>query len=322
MSSNSGNQTVIVGAGPAGLTAALTLARYRHPVVLVDSHKTPRNGAARGVHGHIGLDGVAPTEIRARAWKELSQYATVELVEAGVASVRAADDDRFQVGLDNGDTIDATTMLLATGVVDVHPANVEGFSACWGRTVIHCPLCLGEENAGRTWGHVTDNAQIAGLSAAALKAWSDDVIIICPESMPGIDETRATAHGLGCDVITGTIRSLHHNDGSLHAVEFDDGRVIERGTLVWTPQQKQVPFVSKAIDELKLNADDAGFLAVDDRQRTNVPGVFAAGDLASRWNQSFTLATSTGLTAAETIHATSVFRALGMPMPDAPSYGE
>lgn len=322
MSSNSGDQTVIVGAGPAGLTAALTLARYRHPTVLVDSYMTPRNGVASGVHGHIGLDGAAPTEIRARAWRELAGYAAVELIKTSAESVRTSDGDRFQVGLGNGEVIDATTVLLATGVADVHPAGVEGFSPCWGRTVIHCPLCLGEENAGRTWGHVTDNAQIAGLSAAALKAWTDDVVIICPETMPGLDETRATARSLDCEVITGTIRRLHHDDGSLRAVEFDDGRVIARETLVWTPQQEQVPVVRKAIDELGLNADDAGFLAVDDRQRTNVPGVFAAGDLASRWNQSFTLATSMGMTGAETIHAVSVFRALGMPMPDAPSYAE
>lgn len=322
MSSDSRKETVVVGAGPAGLTAALTLARYRHPVVLVDSHKTPRNGVASGVHGHIGLDGVPSTEIRARAWKSLSEYPTVKLVESEVESLRAVDDDRFQIGLANGDSIDATTVLLATGVVDVHPADVEAFTECWGRTVIHCPLCLGEENAGRTWGHVTDNAQIAGLSAVALKAWSDDVILICPESMPGLDQTRATAESLGCDVITGTIRRLHHDDGWLRAVEFDDGRIIERQTLVWTPKQAQVPVVSRAIDELNLDADDAGFLTVDDRQRTNVPGVFAAGDLTSRWNQSFALATSTGVTAAETIHATSLFRALGVPMPDAPSYGE
>ncbi len=325
MSSHSGNRTVIVGAGPSGLTAALTLARYRHPVTLVDSMAVPRNGVAGGgVHGHIGLDGVPATEIRSRAWKELSEYQTVELVEAGALEVRAEPNSEapaFTVALDDGRSLEAATVMLATGVRDIHP-EIGGFDDCWGRTVIHCPLCLGEENAGRTWGHVTENAQIAGLSAAALRAWSDDVMLICPESMDGLDQVRATAQGLGVGLETGNISHLHHQNGQLQAVEFDDGRLVERQTLVWTPAQQHVPVINSAIGHLGLDAGDAGFVKVDERQRTSVPGVFAVGDLTSRWNQSFTLATSTGVTAAETIHATFVFASLGVPMPAAPDYGD
>ncbi|XTZ13630.1 FAD-dependent oxidoreductase [Micromonospora echinospora] len=322
MSSNLDSGTVIVGAGPAGLTAALALARHRHRVALVDSLRTPRNGMSSGVHGHVGLDGVAPAEIRARAWKELSAYSTVELVEAEAQAVSVVADGRLHVDLGNGDGIEAAAVLLAPGVVDVPPADVDGFSACWGRTVIHCPLCLGEQNAGRSWGHVTDNAQLIGLSVAALKAWASDTVIICPESMPNIDEIRTAAQGMGSDVVTGKISRLHHNDGMLHSVEFDDGRIIERGTLVWAPQQEQAPIVTRAIEELNLEADDAGFLKVDEYQRTNVPGIFAAGDVASRWKQLFTAAAATGSTAAECIQATSIFRAAGMPMPAAPQYAD
>jgi thioredoxin reductase len=322
MTPNLDNGTIIVGAGPAGLTAALALARHRHRVALVDSQQTPRNGMSSGVHGHIGMDGVAPTEIRGRVWRELSAYATVDLVEAEAQAVSIVDDGRVRVELGNGDGIEAAAVLLAPGVVDVPPAEVEGFAECWGRTVIHCPLCLGEQNAGRSWGHVTDNVQLIGLSVAALKAWTDDTVIICPESMSDIDEARTAAQGLGSDVITGKIRRLHHDDGLLHSVEFDDGRILERGTLVWAPEQRQASIVSRAIDELKLEADDAGFLKVDEYQRTNVPGIFAAGDVASRWKQLFTAAAATGSTAAECIQATSIFRAVGMRMPAAPQYGD
>ena len=111
MSSNTDNETVIVGAGPAGLTAALVLARYRPRVVVVDSPHAPRTSASGGVHGHIGLDGAAPAEMRSRGWKELSRYATVELLEADVESVRTAGSGRFGVGLDNGDIIEACRRL-------------------------------------------------------------------------------------------------------------------------------------------------------------------------------------------------------------------
>lgn len=310
MSSNTDNETVIVGAGPAGLTAALVLARYRHRVVVVDSPHAPRNSASGGVHGHIGLDGAAPAEMRSRGWKELSRYATVELLEADVESVRTAGSGRFGVGLDNGDIIEASTVLLATGVIDIHPTQVDGFSACWGHTVIHCPFCLGEENADRRWAIVVDNAELAALSAVALRAWSTDTVAICPESMPGIDGARTAAHSRGGDLIAGTIRRLHHRQGSLYAVEFDDGRILERETLVWTPPQRQQPVVARTIDELNLTVDDGGFVSVDDTRCTNVPGLYAAGDLASRWKQSITASAAAGATAADAIHVSAIQRAV------------
>ncbi|MFE2101146.1 FAD-dependent oxidoreductase [Streptomyces sp. NPDC059468] len=310
MSSNSETETVVVGAGPAGLTAALALARYRQRVVLVDSPRAPRNSASGGVHGHVGLDGAPPAEIRSRAWKELSRYATVELREADVEGVRTTDGGRFHVALDNGDTVEAPTVLLATGVVDIHPEQVDGFSDCWGRSVIHCPFCLGEENAGRRWGVVVDNAELATFSAVAFRAWSSDTVAICHESMPGLVGARTAARSMGGDVVTGTISRLLHRAGALYAVEFDDGRVLERETLVWTPAQRQQPVVARAVDELKLTVDDAGYLSVDDTQCTGVPGLYAAGDLASRWKQSFTAAAAAGATAAEAIHASLIMNAV------------
>ncbi|MFD4049719.1 FAD-dependent oxidoreductase [Streptomyces sp. NPDC058611] len=250
MSSHTETETVIVGAGPAGLTAALALARYRHRVIVVDSHHAPRNSASQGAHGHIGMDAATPADMRALAGKELSRYATVELREAHADSVRAADGGRFRVVLDGGDTVDASAVVLATGVIDVHPAHVEGFSACWGRSVIHCPFCLGEENADRRWGIVVDNADLAALSPVAFRAWTGDTVAVCPASMPGVDGARTAARARGGDLVTGTISRLHHRRGSLYAVEFDDGRVLERDTLVWTPRQRQQPVVARAIEEL------------------------------------------------------------------------
>ncbi|MCP3820192.1 FAD-dependent oxidoreductase [Streptomyces sp. A3M-1-3] len=312
MSSNTDAETVIVGAGPAGLTAALALARYRHRVVVADSHHAPRNSASTGVHGHVGMDGVSPAEFRSRAWQELSRYGTVELLEADVESVRTTGSDRFRVGLDNGDTFEASTVLLATGVIDICPTQVDGFSDCWGHTVIHCPFCLGDENVDRRWGIVVDSAELAALSAVAFRAWSADAIAICRESMPGVDSARTAARRAGGDVIAGTIRRLHHRQGSLYAVEFDDGRILERDTLVWTPQQRQQPVVARAIDELKLTVGDGGFVTVDATQCTNVPGLYAAGDLTSRWKQSITASAATGATAADAIHMSAILGAVNL----------
>lgn len=310
MSSHADHTTVIVGAGPAGLTAALGLARYRHPVIVVDSPRAPRNSASAGVHGHIGMDGVTPAEFRERAWRELCRYTTVERLEDDADSVSPAPGGGFRVALGGGETVEARTVLLATGVVDVHPADVDGFAQCWGRSVIHCPFCLGEENAGRRWATVADNADLAGLSAVAFRAWSEDTIAICQESMPGLETARATARSRGGDVVTGTVRRLHHREGALYGIELADGRVLERQTLVWTPRQRQQPVVQRAADELKLKVDDAGFIGVDASQCTSVPGLYAAGDLTSRWKQSVTASTAAGAAAADAIHMSALLGAV------------
>ncbi|MFF4982257.1 NAD(P)/FAD-dependent oxidoreductase [Streptomyces sp. NPDC001046] len=310
MSSHADHPTVIVGAGPAGLTAALCLARYRHPVIVVDSPGAPRNSASAGVHGHIGMDGVTPAEFRARAWRELSRYTTVERLEDEAEGVSSAPDGGFRVALGSGGTVQAGTVLLATGVVDVHPADVAGFAECWGRSVIHCPFCLGEENTGGSWATVADNAELAGMSAVAFRAWSEDTIAICPETMPGLETARATARSGGGDVVTGTVRRLRHREGALYGIELADGRVLERQTLVWTPRQRQQPVVQRVADELKLTVDEAGFVAVDASQSTGVPGLYAAGDLTSRWKQSVTASTAAGAAAADAIHMAALLAAV------------
>jgi thioredoxin reductase len=302
--------TVIVGAGPAGLTAALSLARYRHPVLVVDSPRPPRNSASPGVHGHLGMDGVSPGLFRSRAWDDLSQYGTVEREEAEAEAVTTTPDGGFRVSLVGGDAYEARTVLLATGVVDEYPSDVEGFAECWGRGVIHCPFCLGEENAGRRWATVTDNAELAAMSAVAFRAWSDDTIAICDPAVPGLEGARATARERGGDVVTGTVRRLHHDEGDLRAIELQDGSVLERDTLIWTPRQRQQPFVQRMIDDLPVAVDDAGFVGVDDAQCTSVPGLYAAGDLSSRWKQSVTAAAAAGATAADSLHAAALFAAM------------
>lgn len=310
MSQYSQTETVVVGAGPAGLTAALVLARYRHPVVVVDGPGWPRNHGSAGIHGYIGLDGVTPAEMRSRVWDELSRYDTVERRDTDAERLRAIEGGGFQVGLVDGATIDAKTVLLATGVVDVFPTDVEGFAQCWGRSVIHCPFCLGEENAGGRWANVIDHAGLAALTGVAFRAWSDDTIAICPESMPGLETARETARASGGDVVAGTIRRLHHRDGVLSAVEFDDGRVVERDTLVWAPRQRQQAVVERARQEMGLTADDAGFLEVDAMQCTSVPGLYAAGDLASRWKQTVSASCASGATAADAMHGVAVMSAV------------
>jgi thioredoxin reductase len=104
----------IVGGGPAGLTAALFLARYLHSVVVIDS-RDPRNWEARGIHGYLGLHGITPPELRARGRQEAEQYGA-HLVDGQVGTARQDDEERFELALEDGRAFRARRLLLAIGI--------------------------------------------------------------------------------------------------------------------------------------------------------------------------------------------------------------
>ncbi|MEV2275630.1 NAD(P)/FAD-dependent oxidoreductase [Nocardiopsis sp. NPDC049922] len=294
--------TVIVGGGPAGLTAALALTRYRHRTLVVESPEPPRNAASRGVHGLIGLEGATPDELRARAWEELGRYGLAERLDGRVEEITPLAEGGFDVATDHEDTIWARDVILATGVTDQYPDGVEGFAACWGRTVIHCPFCVGEENADRSWAWVADDPDHLGMTATAFRAWTGDAIAIAPPWLPGADELRRSLRERGSDLVLGEITRLHHTDGDLRAVELADGTVLERQTLLWPQPQRQVPLVERLAQDHALALND-GYVTVDEGRQTSIPGLYAAGDLTGKpWEQGVVPAVTAGSAAADAIH--------------------
>ncbi|MDF4251855.1 NAD(P)/FAD-dependent oxidoreductase [Streptomyces sp. WMMB303] len=294
--------TVIIGGGPAGLTAALTLTRYRHRTLVIESPAPPRNAASRGVHGLIGLEGATPDELRTRAWQELDGYGLAQRLDAAGGEITPLAGDGFTVRADDGTTAWARNVILATGVIDQHPDGVDGFAACWGRTVIHCPFCIGEENADRTWALVADNPRYLGMAATAFRAWTGDTIAIAPPSLPGADDLRRSLREQGSDLVQGEITRLHHTDGDLHAVELADGTLLKRQTLLWPQPQRQVPLVERLAADHGLALSE-GYVAVDDSRQTSIPGLYAAGDLTGQtWEQGVVPAVTAASAAADAIH--------------------
>ncbi|MFD8533663.1 NAD(P)/FAD-dependent oxidoreductase [Streptosporangium canum] len=262
----------IIGGGPAGLTAAMALSRSLRRVVVLDSARPPRNAFAEEVHGIVGLDGVSPGEYRRRAWDDLKKYGMAELHEVTGTDVTPDPEVGFTVTAEDGPPMWARRVLLTAGMVDVHP-EIEGFGACWGKTVIHCPFCLGWENRDRTWGVVTGDPEFAATAVAGFSAWSDDVIVLTDGATP--------AGEWGGEVVEGKIRRLHHIGGDLRAVELADGTVIDRQTLLWQLDQRPVPLIAHLAEHLGLATDEDGYVEVDDSFHTSVPGVYAAGDLVT-----------------------------------------
>src|SRR5512146_3303773 len=143
---NATQDVAIVGGGPAGLSAAIFLARYLHSVALIDSGD-PRNWETRGINGFLGAQGIRSPELRAKGRADAETFG-VELVDDEVCRVHNTNGERFVLDLYHGRTIEARRMLLAIGVKDIWP-DIPGLSDCYGETAHVCPDCDGYETRGR-----------------------------------------------------------------------------------------------------------------------------------------------------------------------------
>src|SRR5262245_22758480 len=162
---------IIVGAGPAGLSAALMLGRCRRTVLICDNGR-PRNAASRALHGYLTRDGIDPREFRAIGREELRPYETVELRDVAATDAQCEPGGRFHVTLADGAIVRSRKLLVATGVCDNLP-DIPGTQEMYGRSVFHCPYCDGWEIRDQPIAIYGKGLRGVGL-ALELTAWSRD----------------------------------------------------------------------------------------------------------------------------------------------------
>jgi thioredoxin reductase len=283
---------VVVGGGPAGLSAALVLGRAVKKVLVCDAGPR-RNAASEHVHGFLGREGAPPDELRRIGQEELSAYG-VQRAAAGVDRI-----DRSPGGLDvalvDGSHVRGRRVLLATGMVDEVP-DLPGIRPHWGRTVFPCPYCHGWELRGRPWGFLAGGAAPVEF-ATLLKGWSPDVTAFTNQDSSISAESRERLERAGVKLEPRRVSRLLERDGALRGVELLGGSVVEVGALVIRPHQRQVALVQR----LGLRTDPAGYVVVSGAEETSLPGVYAAGDLVSPI-QSAILSAAAGARAAFAIN--------------------
>ena len=282
-------QVAIVGGGPASLAAAQTLARSRKSVAVYDAAE-PRNGIARHSHGFLTQDGTPPFELRRIAMEQIERYRTVEFKRATVRSIERGADG-FVVDTGASSPVLAQVVLLAMGMVDLHP-DLPGFSESWGKSVLHCPYCHGYEVRDRPWGFYAACPETLH-KAMILPAWTDDVIVFADPGLAIPEDVRQRLDALGIAVERRAIRALIHNKGELDAVELEDGLRIPRSILIYRPEQRQTGLVR----QLGVELDADGFVQTDAAHQTSIEGIFAAGDLTTRCQQ-LIFAAASGVRAA------------------------
>lgn len=287
--------TIIIGGGPAGLSAALTLGRCRRHVLLVDAGQ-PRNRASEHLHAFLTRDGIAPREFLRIGREQLGQYSTVRLKDGEVVGARR-DGEGFVVELADGARERGRTLLLATGVVD-HVPPIAGIEPLYGRSVHHCPYCDGWEWRDRPIAvYGRGDAKGAGL-ALMMRQWSPDVVLLTdgPAALSDDERQRLAAHGVR--VIDEAIARLEGTDGRLERIVFGAGHTLERCALFFNTGQHQRSPLAEA---LGCSFDDRGGVQAEDHGATGVAGVYVAGD-ASRDVQLVAVAAAEGVMAAVAIN--------------------
>lgn len=283
---------LVIGGGPAGLSAALVLGRSRRHVVVCDAGR-PRNAAAPHAHGFLTRDGMPPLDILALGRQELLAYG-VEIHDAVVTRIDTSARG-MTATLQDGTRLTARKLLLATGVVDELP-RLPGFDDFYGTSIHHCPYCDGWENRDRplaVYGRPTD---ASGL-ALSLLTWSRD-LVVCTDGQPLTRTARRRLDAANIPARTERIVGLEGTRGRLERIVFADGPALERHGLFFTTGQGQR---SALAEQLGCRFTTTGHVQCDGKGRTGVPHVFIAGD-ANGDTQFVVVAAAEGAKAAVAIN--------------------
>jgi thioredoxin reductase len=291
------HDVAVVGAGPAGLQAALTLGRMHHDVLVLDAGRY-RNDPATHMHNFLAHDGRPPAELRAAARDDLASYKTVVVRDLGVASVRPLDGG-FVLELADGQTVTAARVVLATGLRDTLPAT-PGVAELFGTVAAHCPYCHGHEFAGLPVGILGSGPHVARVGLL-LHRIAERVTVFADAGALDPDTADLLARaGIAVrpEPVTGVCRSAV---GA--RVTFAGGGDEEvAGLFVTTAFEQAAPFA----DQLGLAMLPSGCVEVDAVGRTSMPGVYAAGDLAHTAAFPMPMASVLNAAAAGLLAATAV----------------
>ena len=263
---------IVIGGGPAGLAAALWLARYRLRVRLVDSGD-PRNAPTWAVHGYLGLPEIPPMELR-RVAKEQAVAAGAEIESGTVEGVEGIRDD-FRLHLTDGRDLASRRVLFATGLRDIIP-EIPGLLDFYGTSIWHCPDCDGPSIQGLRIGVIGWGRTIAAFCMEML-TWTDQLTILShgrePEFPP---KSREALQRYSIPWRTDAIARIEGESGCVQRAVFLDGSSQDFDAMFF--HIAYGPGCSLPI-ELGCAATDEAILLVDEDFETSVPGVFAAGDL-------------------------------------------
>jgi thioredoxin reductase len=285
---------IVVGAGAAGLSAGLTLARARRTTLIIDSGRQS-NLVAAGIGGLLGHDRRPPEEFYAAGRHDVTAYPDVELRQAEVTQGAREDDGSFTVTLTDG-RHERTGHLVLTPGMDYRYPRLPGMEQRWGRSVFHCPFCHGWEVQDRPLGVLASGA-VGVHGALNLRAWTDRITLLTNGNTALTEQQREQLATGGVGLDERPIAGLDGPDTELRAVTFAEGADLALDAVLVKSTIYQRSSLARDLGATVIEPDEmlsVEAIQVDAMQRTGVPGLYAAGDAATSVPPSMAAAMASG----------------------------
>lgn len=261
---------IIIGAGPAGLSAALVLGRCRRKLLLFDSGK-PRNNKSHGIHGYLTRDGIKPAEFLRIGNEEIKKY-KIQKIDSEIVNAFKSE-SHFKVTDEKNLTYQAKKILIATGISDNIP-DIPGFDLMYGKSIFHCPYCDGWEVSDKRLGVLAKGKAAHDLSLSLI-TWSSNVTILTNGTTHLNEMDRNNLKKKGIEIYREKIHEFSGENEMLKEVVFENGKHIELDAVFFSLGHKAN---SKIAEQLGCKLGKRNTLIFDKKQKTNVDGVFVAGD--------------------------------------------
>ena len=268
-------EIIIIGGSYAGLSAAMALGRALRKVLIIDSG-LPCNRNTPHSHNFLTQDGEKPGVIAEKAKAQVLKYPTVKLHQ-GLAIGAQQHEKGFSISTKAGEEFTAQKLIFATGVKD-HMPDLDGFAACWGKSIIHCPYCHGYEVAHERTG-ILANGDFAFHYGQLINQWTKELAVFTngKSTLTAEQSDKIGKHHI--PVIEKEIAFLRHQNGILEEIVFKDQTTYKLKALYSRPAFEQH---CKIPEQLGCELTEQGFLKVDMFQKTTIPNVFACGDSSSQ----------------------------------------
>jgi thioredoxin reductase len=291
---NKSFDVIIVGGSYSGLSAAMSLGRSLRQVLVIDSG-LPCNRQTPHSHNFITQDGEKPAVISAKAKLQVDIYKTVQFYN-GLAVKALKTDKGFEITTESGEIFKARKVLFATGVKDLLP-KIEGFAACWGISVLHCPYCHGYEVKNEKTAIIA-NGEMGFEFAKLISNWTKDLRLCTNGKSELTLEQTQMLQKHGVLILEDEIDSLEHNEGYVSNIVFKNGEKVDVKAIY-----ARVPFEQhcKLPQDLGCEINEQGYLKVDFMQKTTISGIFGSGDATTQM-RSVALAVSSGSFAGAVIN--------------------
>ncbi len=266
---------IIIGGSYSGLSAGLALGRGLRSVLVIDD-ENPSNKQTPFSHNFLTHDGSRPVEILNQAKDQIRKYENVAFLNATATKGRVVSNE-FEIQTSAGEKFLAKKLVFATGITDIMK-NINGYSECWGISVLHCPYCHGYEVKNERTG-ILGNGETGFELAKLISHWTRDLMLITNGPSTLTEWQMRLLSSRNISIVEDEIKSLGHSSGRLERITFKNDIQVPVNVIYTRSEFRQHCMIPQ---ELGCELTDEGYIQINAQNKTTVDGIYACGDNASR----------------------------------------